>query len=55
MDPVPRILVVDDEPRNVRLLEAILVPLGYEVVAAGSGAEALAKVAAEAADLVLLD
>ena len=55
MDPVPTILVVDDEPRNVRLLEAILAPLGYAVVGAGSGAEALSKVADEPPDLVLLD
>jgi adenylate cyclase len=52
---VPRILVVDDEPRNVRLLEAILAPLGYAVVGAGSGAEALAMVVDEPPDLVLLD
>jgi adenylate cyclase len=55
MDDVPKILVVDDEPRNVRLLEAILAPLGYAVVAAGSGTEALNKVAEEPPDLVLLD
>ena len=35
-----RILVVDDVARNVRLLEALLTPEGYEVVTAGSGAEA---------------
>ncbi len=50
-----RILVVDDQPRNARLLEAMLVPRGYAVVAATSGQEALAKVASERPDLVLLD
>ena len=32
-----RILVVDDVPENVRLLEAVLVPHGYEVVTASDG------------------
>jgi adenylate cyclase len=53
-DPA-RILVVDDLPPNVRLLEAILTPRGYEVVAANSGREALERVAAKPIDLVLLD
>ena len=51
----PRILVVDDVPENVRLLEAVLVPRGYEVVAANDGLEALALVEAEEPDLILLD
>src|SRR5215471_4292696 len=50
-----RILVVDDEPANVRLLEAILVPAGYSVLSASSGPEALERVAGELPDLVLLD
>jgi adenylate cyclase len=41
-----RILAVDDKPENVRLLEAILVPAGYDVVGAASGEEALAKLRA---------
>jgi adenylate cyclase len=49
------VLVVDDLPQNIRLLEAVLAPRGYEVVAAQSGAEALERVAAGAVDLVLLD
>lgn len=49
------ILVVDDLPQNVRLLEAVLAPRGYDVVAAASGAEALERVAAGRVDLVLLD
>ena len=32
-----RILVVDDVPENVRLLEAVLTPRGYEVVSATDG------------------
>jgi CheY-like chemotaxis protein len=48
------ILVVDDLPRNVRLLESILAPRGYRVVAANR-TEAREHVAAEPVDLVLLD
>lgn len=51
----PVILVVDDVERNVRLLEAVLVSHGYEVVAAGSGSEALERVGSAAPDLILLD
>jgi CheY-like chemotaxis protein len=36
-----KILVVDDVPENVRLLEAVLVPRGYVVVTASDGLEAL--------------
>jgi adenylate cyclase len=49
------ILVVDDLPRNVRLLEAVLTPHGYRVLAAGSGAEALRILSSEKPDLALLD
>jgi adenylate cyclase len=51
----PKILVVDDIPENVRLMEAVLAPHGYDVVSAADGAEALAVVEAEQPDLVLLD
>lgn len=51
----PRVLVVDDQPANVRLLEAILEPRGYDVRTASSGAEALAAIDADDTDLVLLD
>jgi adenylate cyclase len=50
-----RILVVDDMPTNVRLLEAVLESAGHKVLAAGSGPEALDRVAADLPDLVLLD
>ncbi len=49
------ILVVDDDPRNVKLLEANLVPCGYDVVTAADGIEALHKVESEDIDLILLD
>jgi adenylate cyclase len=50
-----RILVVDDVPENVRLLEAVLTPRGYEVVSATDGATALELAESAKPDLVLLD
>jgi CheY-like chemotaxis protein/class 3 adenylate cyclase len=50
-----RILVVDDVARNIRLLDSLLAPEGYEVVAATSGAEALERVADASPDVILLD
>lgn len=50
-----KILVVDDEVRNLSLMEALLVPLGYEVILAGNGEEALEKVQLNPPDLILLD
>ncbi|MGH8008707.1 MAG: response regulator [Candidatus Binatia bacterium] len=49
------ILIVDDEPSNVEYLKQELQEFGYETVSAAHGHEALAKVAAEAPDLILLD
>jgi len=51
----PRILVVDDDPRNVKLLEALLLPMGYEVVKASDGPAALEAVQQAGIDVVLLD
>lgn len=51
----PRILVVDDTPQNIRLLDAVLSPRGYEVIPAASGAEALESARLSPPDLVLLD
>ncbi len=53
-----QILVVDDEERDLRLVEAMLVPEGYEVVLAHSGQEALDKLSQpteQRVDLILLD
>jgi DNA-binding NtrC family response regulator len=50
-----RILVVDDTPANVKLLVDLLSVNGFDVVAARSGTEGLARAAADAPDLVLLD
>ncbi len=50
-----RILVVDDEDRNRRLMEALISPLGHEVILASDGEEGLAKAVSESPDLILLD
>jgi PAS domain S-box-containing protein len=51
----PVILVVDDLTQNNELLEAYLVPQGYEVIKAVSGEDALKKLADNQIDLILLD
>ena len=51
----PKILVVDDTPHNIKVLDAVLAPRGYLVIPASSGTEALDKVRDERPDLVLLD
>jgi len=55
MERAVTVLVVDDNPANIKLLEAVLTPRGYRVVTAGSGSEALVRVAGERPDLILLD
>jgi two-component system KDP operon response regulator KdpE len=49
------ILIVDDEPKLVRLVKEILLATGYEVLTAGTGKQAIEMVAIEQPDLVLLD
>jgi adenylate cyclase len=55
MTDEPLVLVVDDLPTNIRLLDAVLSPRGYRVISAGSGPEALQHVKDHHPDLVLLD
>ena len=50
-----RLLLVDDVPRNLDLLEAYLAPLGHELIRAESGLTALDLFARARPDLVLLD
>ena len=50
-----KVLVVDDNPMNVKMLADILTFKGYQVVTAAGGNEGLAKIALEIPDLVLLD
>ena len=50
-----RILMVDDRPENLMALEAILEPLGHELVRAHSGEEALREVLRQDFACILLD
>ncbi|KPN16903.1 hypothetical protein AO715_02090 [Xanthomonas sp. Mitacek01] len=50
-----RILVVDDQPANLRVVSSLLSRHGYEVQTAPDGAEALAMLEARQFDLLLLD
>ncbi len=49
------ILVVDDEPTNVVVLESVLASAGYQLITASNGREALTSLAQGPPDLVLLD
>jgi DNA-binding response OmpR family regulator len=49
------ILVVDDEPRYLRLLEANLRTEGYQIITAQNGKEAVETFSANPVDLILLD
>ena len=55
MTEVPKILVVDDRPSNVKALRVRLASRGYNVLEATSGTEALEIVSDQHPDLVLLD
>jgi two-component system KDP operon response regulator KdpE len=50
-----RILVVDDEPRLVRLINEVLRATGYIVISTSSGERALDLIPVEQPDLILLD
>jgi two-component system cell cycle response regulator len=49
------ILIVDNEPENLELLEAVLTPIGHSVRKATGGREALQAVEEELPELILLD
>jgi two-component system KDP operon response regulator KdpE len=51
----PRILVVDDDPRLVRLVREVLSAAGYHVLVEHEGERAVRAIAVEQPDLVLLD
>lgn len=54
-NPSPCILLVDDEPMNLRLLESLLASAGYQTQSATSGIEAIQLAQTCIPDLVLLD
>jgi signal transduction histidine kinase len=54
-DIPPRVLIVDDERRNAELLKVMLASEGYTLLTATSGEDALALLADQQPDLILLD
>ena len=52
---MPHVLIVDDEPKIVRLVHDFLVAAGFGVTAAASGEEALMRARTSPPDLVILD
>jgi two-component system, NtrC family, sensor kinase len=54
-DPYADILIVDDEPNNLRVLSTLVRSYGYQVRQAISGSVALRAVQAQQPDLILLD
>ncbi len=55
LGPVARVLLVDDDPAILRLLEVTFGLEGFETVTASRGEDALAAVAADRPDAVVLD
>ncbi len=55
MEAKKRVLIVDDEPSIVRMLELALAAEGYDTVIAGNGTEAIAAVEENEPDVVVLD
>ena len=53
--PTEKILLVDDEDSNLRLLTQWLVPLGYDIELAANGKEAVRKAKDSRPDLIILD
>lgn len=51
----PTVLIVEDNPDNLLTIEAILEKAEYRLISAGDGPAALAAVAAEVPDLILMD
>ncbi len=51
----PIILIVDDEDRNLRLIEALLLPMGYDVLKATNGKEATQMAMETSPDVILMD
>jgi CheY-like chemotaxis protein len=50
-----KIMIVDDEPDILKIIEPQLTRNGYDVIQASSGREALAKVESDQPDLIVLD
>jgi putative two-component system response regulator len=55
MEIKPVILIVDDQPQNIELIEAHLVNENYDIVTAVNGKDALKKLSENVIDMILLD
>jgi two-component system KDP operon response regulator KdpE len=55
MTVAKKVLVIDDDPAFVRLVEQVLTPAGFEVLTAAAGGEGLRLLFAQHPDIVLLD
>ena len=55
MKKTTRILVVDDDEKILRVIEALLIPHGYEVITARNGQEAITSMSIAKPNLVLMD
>ncbi|MGH9277592.1 MAG: hybrid sensor histidine kinase/response regulator [Acidimicrobiales bacterium] len=54
-EPQPRVLLVDDRPENLLALEAVLEPLGLDLVSVRSGDDALRRLLADEFAVIILD
>ncbi|KUE80310.1 hybrid sensor histidine kinase/response regulator [Aeromonas schubertii] len=54
-EDAPCLLVVDDEPINLHILQHLLAPCGYRILTSGDGHDALRRLEEEPVDLLLLD
>jgi CheY-like chemotaxis protein len=50
-----KILIVDDEPKNLKLLKDVLEITGYTILVAGNGREAIETALLHRPDLILMD
>jgi adenylate cyclase len=55
MSQKAKVLIVDDEPFNIDVLQQELEELDYQIITASNGQEALDKIKSQQPDLILLD
>ena len=55
MDAKKRVLLAEDHPGTIEVMQTELEVLGYEVVVAQDGQEAVEKAAAESPDIIVMD
>ncbi len=50
-----KILIVEDDPNNIEILQALLEDEGYDLVLAGNRADGVSRAESEQPDLILMD